>query len=82
MDQILYDTMKTIRILLLQDYKKELNKCYDTHGFETCPKNSTLKDLDIRYIPYSEECVKCVYDYSYCKFFNERCPFKCECISN
>jgi hypothetical protein len=89
-DSIQYEIIKTLRLHFLQDYKKELNKCYnyikkiqDPSDIEPYSENLNLKNIDIRYLPFDEECIECVYDWYNCKYFAvwHYCPYKCHCVS-
>lgn len=51
-------TIDNLRLILLQHYKKELYKCYDSNG--TIPLYS-LAGFDIRYFPYDENCISCMW---------------------
>jgi hypothetical protein len=62
----------TLRMILLQHYKKELNECYESNG--TIPLYS-LAGFDIRYLPYTEECISCIWYYT----LGLTCNHKCEC---
>jgi hypothetical protein len=65
-------TIDNLRMILLQHYKKELNKCYDSNG--TSPLYS-LAGFDIRYLPFTEECISCMWYDTLGLNYN----YKCEC---